>query len=86
MIAWQPVFDQLFPTDQWYVASAALEHGDARLTWDAPNQTERYGVALLISAGEIYGNQVIRNLVNPLSTGAQIVKLPAPVKYGINTR
>lgn len=74
-MAWQPVFDQLFPTDQWYVASDPLQNSYARLTWVDPNQTERYGVAILTSAGEIYGNQVIRASSQP-----QIIRLPTPIE------
>lgn len=74
---WTTVFDQLLPSDTWYVASQPLEHGYARLTWQNPSQTERYGLALQTATGEIYGNQILRASPQP-----QIVRLPGPLEPG----
>jgi hypothetical protein len=74
---WQTVFDQLLPTDQWYVATVPLANGYARLTWTNPNQTERYGIALMSESGEVYGTQIVRASSQP-----QILRLPAPLEPG----
>jgi hypothetical protein len=70
---WLTVFDDLLPSDTWYIAESPLEQGYARLSWVSPNQTERYGIALMTADGEFYGNQVIRASQHP-----QIIRLPDP--------